>query len=459
MQLKVKFKKQKRGVLLPLSSLPSKHGIGDLGHEAYRFIDFLNATGQSYWQMLPLCPVGRGNSPYASVSAFAGEILYISLETLCEDGLLKQTEISNATFSKNIDYEKVREFKIPLLRLAVSRFDAQNSYYDKFCEKNRYWLADFASFMSQKSGDTTDFYKITQYLFFEQYERLHNYAAVSDINIIGDIPFYVDKESVDVWSHPEIFKLGKDLTPTLVAGVPPDIFSSSGQLWGNPIYKWDYLKAVDYSWWKERILHNACLYDVIRVDHFRAFADYYCIPAGAKDATGGFWQKGVGIDFWGKIIPKLGGTEIIAEDLGGEDSPLVIKLLKQTGFPNMKVLQFAFDSDEQDPFLPKNFKGNCVCYTGTHDNDTTLGWYQKATEKEKELFHRLVPNKYPSPVLNLISFALNSKAKTVIIPFTDYLELDSSHRINTPATPTGNWEWRFSSEDINDELKNKIKNI
>lgn len=459
MRLKVKFKKQKRGVLLPLSSLPSKHGIGDLGHEAYRFIDLLKETGQTYWQMLPLCPVGRGNSPYASVSAFAGEILYISLEMLCEDGLLKQSEIANDTFSKNIDYEKVREFKIPLLRLAVNRFTVQNSDYDAFCKKSRYWLEDFATLISQKSGDTTDFYKITQYLFFKQYERLHNYAAVNDIKIIGDIPFYVDKDSVDVWSHPEIFKLGQDLTPTLVAGVPPDIFSSSGQLWGNPIYNWDYLKAIGYGWWKERMLHNAYLYDVIRVDHFRAFADYYCIPAGAKDATGGFWQKGVGIDFWSKIIPLLGRTEIIAEDLGGEDSSLVIKLLEQTGFPNMKVLQFAFDSDEQDPFLPKNFKSNCVCYTGTHDNDTTLGWYQKATEKEKELFHRLVPEKYPSPVLNLISFALTSKAKTVIIPFTDYLELDSSHRINTPATPTGNWEWRFLAEDITDELKTKMKSI
>lgn len=459
MQLKVKFKKQKRGVLLPLSSLPSKHGIGDLGIESYHFIDLLKQTGQSYWQMLPLCPVGRGNSPYASVSAFAGEILYISLQSLYEDGLLSQSEISNISFSKKSNYEKVREFKIPLLRLAVSRFELPNNNYQQFCKENSYWLHDYADFMSQKSSDTTDFYKITQYLFFKQYERLHNYAAVNDIKIIGDIPFYVDKDSVDVWAHPEIFKLDEYLTPTLVAGVPPDIFSSTGQLWGNPIYNWEYLKATGYDWWRERILHNAYLYDVIRVDHFRAFADYYCIPSGAKDATGGFWKTGVGYDFWGKIIPLLNGTEIIAEDLGGEDSPLVIKLLKQTGFPNMKVLQFAFDSDEKDPFLPKNFKSNCVCYTGTHDNDTTLGWYQKATDKEKELFHKLVPKKYPSPVLNLISFALNSKAKTVIIPFADYLELDSSHRINTPATPEGNWEWRFSAEEITEELKIKMKNI
>ncbi len=459
MQLRVKLKKQKRGILLPLSSLPSNHGIGDLGEEAYRFIDLLRASNQSYWQMLPLCPVGRGNSPYASVSAFAGEILYINLDMLCTDGLLKKDEIGSVKFPKNVDFEKVKEFKIPLLKLAVSRFKKKSSHYEEFCKENNYWLDDFAQFMSQKENHTKDFYKITQYLFYKQYERLHNYASVSDIKIIGDIPFYVDKDSADVRSNPKVFKLGKDFIPTLMAGVPPDIFSSTGQLWGNPVYDWDYLKATDYGWWKNRVLHNSKLYDVIRVDHFRAFADYYCIPSGSKDATGGFWRKGVGNDFWSRVIPLLGDTEIIAEDLGGEDSPLVIELLKQTGFPNMKVLQFAFDSDLSDPFLPQNFGRNCVCYTGTHDNDTTLGWYQKATDNEKELFNRLVPNEYSSPVLNLISFAMSSKAETVIIPFTDYLELNSKDRINTPSTPTGNWEWRFSKEDITEELKNKIKNI
>lgn len=459
MQLRAKKIKQKRGILLPLSSLPSCHGIGDLGEEAYRFIDFLRGSDQSYWQMLPLCPIGRGNSPYASVSAFAGEIIYISLEMLCTKGLLKTDEISCPPFPKNIDYNKVREFKISLLSLAVSRFNTKNSQYRRFCEENEYWLKNYAEFMSSKYNTPEKFYKVTQYLFYEQYERLHNYAAVSDIKIIGDIPFYVDKDSVDVWAHPEIFKLGKDLTPTLVAGVPPDIFSSTGQLWGNPIYNWDYLKSVNYSWWKERIIHNAKLYDIIRIDHFRAFADYYCIPAGSKDATGGFWQTGVGNDFWSKVIPLINNTEIIAEDLGGEDSPLVTELLKQTGFPNMKVLQFAFDSDVNDPFLPQNFGGNCVCYTGTHDNDTTLGWYEKATESERQMFDRLVPKKYDSPVLNLISFALKSKAQTVIIPFTDYLELGSEHRLNTPGIPKGNWEWRFSSDVITEELKKKIKYI
>ncbi len=243
----------------------------------------------------------------------------------------------------------------------------------------------------------------------------------------------------------------------MVAGVPPDIFSSTGQLWGNPIYNWSHLKATNYHWWEERLVHNAKLYDVIRIDHFRAFADYYCISAGSKDATTGYWEKGVGNHFWSSVKEKLKNTKIIAEDLGGEDSPLVMELLRQTGFPNMKVLQFAFDSDLSDPFLPKNFTSHCVCYTGTHDNDTTLGWYQKATEREKEMFDRLVPKKYESPVLNLISFALKSKAGTVIIPLVDYMELDSEHRINIPATPSGNWEWRLERDYLTEELKQKMK--
>ncbi len=459
MQLKVKIKKRKRGILLPLFSLPSKYGIGSLGEDAYKFIDFLKEANQCYWQILPLCPIGRGNSPYTSISCFAGEILFIDLDMLVLDGLLKKNEIGAFSFSKNVDYDAVREFKLPLLNLAVSRFDTKNEDYMDFCEENSFWLEDFTLFMSKKQNKPKEFYKITQFLFFKQYQRLHNYANVSGIKIIGDIPFYVDLDSADVRYHPEIFKLGKDYTPTLVAGVPPDIFSTVGQLWGNPIYDWDYLKKTGFDWWKKRLLHNARLYDVIRIDHFRAFADYYCIPSGSKDATGGFWQKGVGNAFWQSVKPKLKDTKIIAEDLGGEDAPLVIELLEQTAFPNMKVLQFAFDGDESNVFLPKNFGSNCVCYTGTHDNNTTLGWYKGLSENEKALFHKTVPQKYSSPVLNLISYALNSRAETVIIPFGDYLELDSCDRINIPGKPTGNWEWRFEKEAINKDLITKIKNI
>ena len=457
MQLKAKVKNQKRGILLPLSSLPSNYGIGSLGREAYNFIDLLKETGQSYWQILPLCPVGRGNSPYASISCFAGEILYIDLDILVREGLLEKSEIGSFSFAKNVDYTAVREFKIPLLKLAVSRFNKQNEDYISFCKENQYWLEDFTQFCNMKYKSPTEFYKVSQYLFFKQYKALHSYANQKGIKIIGDIPFYVDIESADVWGTPEIFKLDKDFKPTLVAGVPPDIFSLTGQLWGNPIYNWDYLKQNDFDWWQKRLLHNAKLYDAIRIDHFRAFAEYYCIPQGSKDATSGFWAKGVGNDFFKLVKPKLENTLIIAEDLGGEDDPSVIKLLEETGFPNMKVLQFAFNSDENNIFLPQNFGSNCVCYTGTHDNDTTLGWYEKLSQKERALFDRLVPQKYSSPVLNLIAFAFSSKADIVIIPFTDYLELDSENRINIPSIPTGNWEWRFEKGDITENLRKKIR--
>ena len=459
MQLKAKSENQKRGILLPLSSLPSNHGIGTLGIESYKFVDLLKETGQNYWQMLPLCPVGRGNSPYASISCFAGEILYIDLDMLVEDSLLNKSEIGCYSFSKSVDYESVREFKIPLLKLAANRFDKDNEDFKSFCRENNYWLSNFALFCSEKSGICEDFYKITQFLFFKQYEKLHTYANENGIKIIGDIPFYVDLESADVWSNPKIFELGEDLNPTLVAGVPPDFFSATGQLWGNPIYNWEYLKKTDYEWWQKRLIHNAKLYDAIRIDHFRAFANYYCIPANSSDATKGFWKKGVGEEFFSLIKEQLNNTLIIAEDLGGEEDPLVIELLKKTGFPNMKVLQFAFNSDESNIFLPQNFGRNCVCYTGTHDNDTTLGWFEKLPVDQKDLFKKMVTQKYDSPVLNLILFAMNSKAKIVIIPFTDYLELNSDCRINTPSVPKGNWEWRFESRDITEHLKEKIRNI
>ena len=489
MRLRVKMRSnRKKGILLPLSSLPSKHGIGSLGIEAYNFVDFLSETGQSYWQILPICPVGRGNSPYASFSGFAGEILYIDLDLLVSDGLLTQEEIGAGEFTKNVDYKAVRKFKTPLLKTAVERFNTENNDFKLFKEQNSYWLYDFALFMAIRNANLNadflswddglkyrlphaikefeaahqseiNFYTVTQYFFFKQYNRLHNYANTCGIKIIGDIPFYVDLESADIWGRSENFKLGRDMTPTLVAGVPPDIFSTDGQLWGNPIYNWDYLKANDYLWWKQRLIHNAKLFDALRIDHFRAFADYYTISAGSQTAKHGKWETGAGIAFWDKMKPFLNNTLIIAEDLGGEESPLVKKLLAQTGFPNMKILQFAFDSNLSDPYLPKNYDSNCVCYTGTHDNDTTLGWYEKLSQKEKFMFDKLVPKKYNSPVLNLISFGLKSKADIVIIPLQDYLQLDSSHRLNIPGVATGNWEWRFGKEDITDTIKKTISTM
>ncbi|MBP3323351.1 MAG: 4-alpha-glucanotransferase, partial [Clostridia bacterium] len=320
-------------------------------------------------------------------------------------------------------------------------------------EKLKYRLPDALNEFEKTHKEEILFYEITQFLFYRQFFKLKSYAASMGIKLIGDIPFYVSFESADVWSNPDCFKLGRDMTPVLVAGVPPDIFSKDGQLWGNPIYDWDFQKKNNFLWWQNRLAHNAKLYDTIRIDHFRAFADYYTVPFGSKTAKNGKWEKGVGINFWNRVKPAISHAHIIAEDLGGETDE-VRQLISDTGFPDMKVMQFAFDSDLKDPFLPKNFNKNCVCYTGTHDNDTTLGWYNKATKKEKLIFEKTVPqDKSGSPVLSLIAYGMKSKARIVIIPLQDYLELDSDCRINTPGTEKGNWQWRFEKEDITDSLE------
>ena len=482
MRLRDNKTKKECGILLPLSSLPSKHGIGTLGIEAYHFIDFLKQTNQNYWQILPLCPLGRGNSPYSTTSCFAGEILYIDIDNLINDGLIDKSAVSEELFPLKINYNHVRRFKLPILKLAAKNFDTKSPDYLNFCQNNAWWLEDYAIFSAIKDQENTPnflkwqdglkyrhntdieafkeknqenilFYKITQFLFWKQYEKLKQYANSNNIKIIGDIPFYVDMQSADIWANKEVFKLGNDLTPILSAGVPPDIFSSTGQLWDNPVYNWEHLKNTDYLWWRNRLIYNCEKYDVLRIDHFRAFADYYTVPYGAPDARFGSWKKGVGLHFWNSVKPYINNTEIIAEDLGGETSPIVQKLVKDTDFPNMKVLQFAFNSDNSNVFLPQNFGYNSICYTGTHDNDTSFGWYKNLSVKERVMFERIVPlNKFHSPVLSLIAFAMKSKAKTVIIPFWDYLELDSKSRINIPGSPDGNWEWRYNKNSIDENL-------
>ena len=475
-----KPKNKTSGILLAVSSLPSEYGIGSLGEEAYKFIDFLKSSNQTIWQMLPLVPIGKGNSPYSSQSAFAGEMLLIDIDLLIKDGLLEENDIPNKTFSKNVNYPFVKSFKIPLLKKAAENFDTNSKDFKVF-KKNNHWLYDYSLFMTIKEvfGNIPfykwdeslkhrfptaleefknshlkeiQFYEITQFLFYKQYFSLKEYAQENGVKLVGDIPFYVSLDSADVWANPLCFKLGKDMTPVLVAGVPPDVFSATGQLWGNPVYDWEYQKKTDYSWWKKRLSHNAKLYDIIRIDHFRAFADYYTIPYGSPDAKSGNWERGVGMHFWNKMKPILEDTLIIAEDLGGE-TPEVRDLIAKSGFPDMKVLQFAFDSDLKDPFLPKNMNSNCVCYTGTHDNDTTLGWYEKITPEENMLFRKLVPTDIShSPVLSLIAFGMKSRAETVIIPLQDYLELPTTARMNTPGNPNGNWEWRFEKKDLTEIL-------
>ncbi len=486
MLLRVRRSK-KSGILLPLFSLPSKYGIGSLGLEAYNFVDFLKNAGQSYWQLLPLCPVGKADSPYSSVSSFAGEILYIDLDFLVRDGLLKKEDIPVEFFPEKVDYKACRDFKIPLLKKVAESFNKYDKDFLKFKEENEFWLRDYSIFMTlsevfetknfrlwdkdykyrnrvvleefcRQHEEKIDFFEITQFLFYKQFFELKAYASQNGIRLMGDIPFYVSYLSADVWSRPFCFKLGLDLTPVLVAGVPPDMFSKNGQLWGMPIYDWSFLKNNGYPFWRERLSFNCKLYNALRIDHFRAFADYYTIPFGAKTAREGSWQKGVGYDFFRELRPVLRDTEIIAEDLG-EENENTARLIKKTGFKDMRVLEFAFDSGKSDPFLPKNFGRKSVAYTGTHDNNTVIGWYKTASDSEKKLFKQLVPDIYSSHSLNLISYALKSRAELVIIPLQDYLELDETARINTPSTEKDNWCWRVEKERLNKQTAELIKKL
>lgn len=479
-------KELKCGILLPLSSLPSNYGIGSFGNEALAFIDFLKDCNQNYWQLLPLCPVGKGNSPYSSTASFAGEILYLDLEMLAKDGLLSKSDIKSVDFGANVNYELVKKYKLPLIKKAVSNFNKSSREFINFKKTNHFWLYDFAIFESisdslsqndfirwpdeykyrlvtpikefcEENEELISFYEITQFLFFLQFSRIKQYANQSGIKLIGDIPFYVAANSCDVWQNPNCFLLNRDMTPSEIAGVPPDVFSETGQLWSNPIYDWAYHKETQFLWWKKRLSHMAKMYDAIRIDHFRAFADYYSVKCGSKSAENGVWKDGVGIEFFEDVKPLIAGTEIIAEDLGGETDK-VQNLVKQTGFANMKVLQFAFNSDLKNKFLPDNYDKNCFCYTGTHDNDTTVGWYKKLGNRERMLFSLIVPKQENfSPTENLIAYGMKSKAKTVIIPMQDYLELDSASRTNTPGSENGNWEWRLEKSYCTKELKAKIK--
>lgn len=487
MLLKDKNKKQS-GVLLHLSSLPSRHGIGTLGEQAYKFIDFLKASHQSYWQMLPLVPIGDGNSPYKSTSCYAGEILFIDLDILAKEGLLEEKDLEWEDMPGNVNFEKVKAFKFPLIKKATEKFDTNNRDFNVFIEENKDWVFDYALYMAiaekygvyelcsfpadlkyripealedfkSKNADLIRFYIVSQYFFYAQFYELKRYAEKNGIGFIGDIPFYVSLDSADVWKYPDSFLLNQDFSPKVVAGVPPDLFSATGQLWGNPVYDWEYLKENGYFWWKKRLAHYTRMYDVVRIDHFRAFADYYVIPAGSENACCGEWKLGAGLDFWNEMKNTFGDIDIIAEDLGG-DTPLVQDLVRDTGFPNMKVLQFGFSGDPYNPHLPQNFIENCVCYTGTHDNDTTLGWYYSLEGYSKEMADRLFPATFELPLpFNFIAAALDSKAQLVIIPMQDLLSLDSSARMNTPGTPNGNWSWRMNKGSLYPALAERLKQL
>ena len=485
---------RKSGVLMPVASLPGNYGIGSFSKEAYKFIDDLKAAGQSYWQILPLGPTGYGDSPYQSFSTFAGNPYFVDLDTLVEEGLLKQEECSGFDWGKDknrIDYEKIYLSRFKALKLAYKRFDpAKEKKYKSFLSRNKFWLDDYALYMAVKNSfggvsfsewdddirlrrksavaeykkkyeDEISFYKFIQYEFDKQWMALKTYANKKGIEIIGDIPIYVAFDSADTWASPELFQLDENRTPKAVAGTPPDAFSKTGQLWGNPLYEWKKHKETGFSWWIKRIRHCMRMYDVVRIDHFRAFDEYYSVPYGDKTAVNGKWVKGPGIALFRAVKKELGDINVIAEDLGFL-TPSVLKLVRDTGFPGMKVLQFAFDSWEDSDYLPHNYIKNCVVYTGTHDNYTMLGWYDSISKKDRKYADDYLNNaghKGKELVWDYIRLALASCADTCIIPMQDYLGLGNEARINTPSTTGGNWVWRMDKKAFTKSLARRMKNI
>ncbi len=473
------------GVLMPVSSIPTRFGIGGFSQEAYDFVDFLADSGQSLWQILPLGPTGYGDSPYQSFSTFAGSPYYISLDSLIDEGLLSEKECAAADAGNDecrVDYEKIYNTRFKLLRKAFDRADiAKNADYHKFVEENKEWLDDYAMYMAvkdslggiswiewdeglrlrkpetiaeyrKKLADEIEFYCYQQYLFSAQWQKLKAYANKKGISIVGDIPIYVAFDSADTWANPELFQLDEKNYPTAVAGCPPDAFSATGQLWGNPLYRWEYHEETGFEWWIRRLAHCFKLYDVVRIDHFRGFDEYWSVPYGDKTAQNGEWKKGPGYKLFEAVKTALGKREVIAEDLGFL-TPSVLRLVKKTGFPGMKVLQFAFDSREESDYLPYNYPKNCVVYTGTHDNDTSKGWIGSISRKDAAFARKFLNVRKNAAVPDsMIRAALGSVADTAVIPMQDYLGLGSNARINTPSTLGGNWEWRMESGACTKEL-------
>ena len=451
--------KRSSGILLPIFSLPSKYGIGCFSREAIQFIDFLAKANQKYWQILPLVPPGACESPYQSVSTFAGNPLFIDLEQLIYQRLLTREELDSYDWDNSylVNYEKVKKYKHELLYKAFERSDHyKEPWFISFCNRNDYWLSDYAYFMEKKEGVQCDYYIFEQFIFEQQWLAIKSYANYKGIKIIGDIPIYVSLDSSDVYYNPELFDLEYGLTPTSVAGCPPDFSSEEGQVWGNPLYDWEYHKQTGYKWWIERMRHCLKLHDVVRLDHFRGFYDYYAIPDVDRDARKGEWKLGPGMDLFRAMEKELGDMELIAEDLGIL-SEGAFKFTKESGYPGMKILQFAFNGGKDNPYLPENIDENSVVYTGTHDNNTTLGWYNSASDWEKEHLKQYIPE-ISNVSWDLIRLAMSTKANMCIIQMQDYLYLDAECRVNTPGTCFGNWQWRMTKQP-SEELANSIKEL
>ena len=481
---------RKCGILLPVSSLPSRYGIGSFGEEAYKFADFLAASGQGAWQILPLGPTSYGDSPYSSFSSSAGNPYFIDLDKLIEEGLLDKDEVEGVDWGSEpeyIDYGKIYEHRFDVLRLACERGWAGDAgKIAAFVDSNRGWLPDYALFMALKrhfgmkswiewpdedarmrKSDVIEKYRReldadirlftwAQYKFFEQWDALREYVHSLGIEIIGDIPIYVALDSADVWSDPRSFLLDERNVPTVVAGVPPDYFCADGQLWGNPIYDWAHMKSDGYGWWIRRIESAKRLYDVIRIDHFRGFDSYWAVPYGEETAKNGEWRTGPGIGLVGVLRDWFHDTRFIAEDLGYL-TPSVMQLVKDSGFPGMKVLEFAFDSREPSNYLPHTYTPNCVCYVGTHDNETAMQWWKKISRADSAYARRYLGlNSREGINWGLIRGGMSSVAELFVGQLSDFLGLGAEARINEPGNPSGNWRWRLQPGQLTDELAAKI---
>lgn len=481
---------RKSGILMHISSLPSPYGIGTMGKEAKKFVDFLVKAAQSYWQVLPICPTSYGDSPYQSFSSFAGNPYFIDLDFLCKEKLLKKQECESYTWGKDIskvDYGTLYQNRYPLLHKAFERFQKKiPEDYDIFCQEQADWLEDYALFMALKDArdgvawtewepelkrrdeealgqaklelaQEIDFWKMLQYLFYKQWDDLKQYANGKGIKIIGDVPIYVAMDSADVWANPKQFYLDKNLQPIDVAGCPPDAFSDDGQLWGNPLFRWNVMKKDGYSWWTRRLEKVSKLFDVVRIDHFRGFESYYAIPFGDSTARNGEWRKGPGIHLFRSIEKKLGKMDIIAEDLGFLTES-VRKMLDDSGYPGMKLIQFAFDTREDGDYLPHNYTRNSVVYAGTHDNDTILGWMKTAPRASvsyaKEYLQLTQEEGYHWGVMRAV---WSSVSDTAVVTMQDLLGIGSAGRMNTPSTLGGNWMWRMKPDAIDSKLTRKIR--
>ena len=481
---------RKSGIIMHISSLPGKYGIGTFGKEAYKFVDFLKKSGQGYWQILPLSQTGYGDSPYQSFSAFAGNPYFIDFDMLNQEGFLEKNDYEEINFGndlEDVDYGLLFIEKLKVLRIAYEKSKNKlGEDYKNFKKEQNLWLYDYALYMaikehfnlkswqewdedikkrtegsikhySKEVKEDVEYWMFIQYIFFKQWYKLKSYANSLGVRIIGDMPIYIAADSVDVWANPQGFLLDKNQVPISVAGCPPDAFSETGQLWGNPIYDWSYLEKTGYKWWINRVRESLKMYDVIRIDHFRGFESYWSVPYGEKTAVNGKWVKGPGTKLFKAIENALGKVNIIAEDLGYLTDE-VLKFRDETGFPGMKVLQFAFDSREESDYLPHNYIKNCIAYTGTHDNDTFRGWYELTGNKEdiKHCIKYLHLNEDEGYNWGFIRGAWSSVADTAIAIMQDFLNLGNEARMNLPSTTGENWRWRLKEGMLTDELAKKI---